>query len=159
MCKLNFGRYGRNNIFALVHNSKFFVLASVENQFFNTYYSEDGLQWKEPNQACALTHVDVHAAVSHGQYIMLFTLGCHNIGNTIGEEEVSCQPSGNNSNVRMQNRIYYSKDGATWLLARNPYNLDQNSNEPVSRAVPYQSRDDDVPGGYEFRWGYVPSKS
>eukprot|EP00291_Cryptomonas_curvata_P014574 CAMPEP_0172155894 /NCGR_PEP_ID=MMETSP1050-20130122/2887_1 /TAXON_ID=233186 /ORGANISM="Cryptomonas curvata, Strain CCAP979/52" /LENGTH=1463 /DNA_ID=CAMNT_0012824859 /DNA_START=66 /DNA_END=4457 /DNA_ORIENTATION=+ len=146
--------YGRNNIVALVHNSRIWVLASVENQFYNTYYTTDGIIWKEPNQACALTLVDVQTAVSLGQYMILFTMGCHNLGNQVGEEEVPCSSGINGTNVRTQNRIYYSKDGATWLLARNPYNLDQNSNEPVSRAVPFQSRDDNVPGGNEFRWGY-----
>ncbi len=125
----------------------------MENQFYNTYFTTDGITWKEPNQACALTLVDIHAAVSLGQYMILFTLGCHNLGNPVGEEEVPCSSGVNGTNVRTQNRIYYSKDGATWLLARNPYNLDRNSNEPVSRALPFQSRDDNVPGGNEFRWG------
>ena len=34
-----------------------------------------------------------------------------------------------------------------WYLARNPFNLDPQSNEPVSRALPFQTRDDDVPNG------------
>ena len=153
MIALFFGRYGRNNIIALVHNSQIFVLGSVENQFYNTYYTADGVNWKEPNQACALTLVDIHGAVSLGKYMILFTLGCHNLGNTVSEEEVPCSGGLNGTSVRLQNRIYYGTDGSIWILARNPYNLDANSGDPVSRAMPYQSRNDDVPGGYEFRWG------
>ena len=69
---------GRNNIFAAVHDGGIYVVASVQSQFYNTFFSYDGANYDVRENACALTKVDVLSVISFNGYLMAFTLGCHN---------------------------------------------------------------------------------
>lgn len=58
---------GRNNIRAVTHTNVvqgIWVVASVQEQFYNTMYTTDGVNFQFPANACALTDVDVQGLVS-----------------------------------------------------------------------------------------------
>mmetsp|Transcript_11150 Transcript_11150/g.25275 ORF Transcript_11150/g.25275 Transcript_11150/m.25275 type:complete len:1446 (-) Transcript_11150:72-4409(-) len=112
---------GRNNIFALVYRSKLWVVGSVQAQFYNTFSSPDGYNWEIVPNSCALTMVDVQAAVAYRDYMMLFTLGCHDY--TPGQHEKPTACSSTQSGPQLENRIFYSTDGVVWRLARRPFTL------------------------------------
>ena len=69
---------GRNNIFAALHDGGIYVVASVQGQFYNTYYSYDGVNYEVRDNACALTKVDVVSVISFNGYLLAFTIACHN---------------------------------------------------------------------------------
>ena len=69
---------GRNNIFAALHEGGIYVVATVQSQFYNTFFSYDGVNFEVRENACALTKVDVLTVLSFNGYLMAFTLGCHN---------------------------------------------------------------------------------
>ena len=112
---------GRNNIRAVVHTNGvegIWVVSSVMEQFYNTIYSTDGVNFQFPDNACALTDVDVRAMVAWRGYLFLFTTACHDYS-TSQETATPCRPGD-----KVHNRIYYSQNGQSWLLARRPYTVD-----------------------------------
>ena len=62
---------GRNSIFALALGDRLFVLARVQNSFYNTFFSDNGEDWFEVEGACALANVQVDSAVAFPQLSLL----------------------------------------------------------------------------------------
>lgn len=113
---------GRNNIFAVVHtnvNKGIWVVGSVQEQFYNTMYSEDGVTFKHPENACALINVDVQALVSWRGYLFLFTTGCHDYEDQ-QEKPRKCLGPGD----PVHNRVWYTQNGQSWLMAKRPFTVD-----------------------------------
>eukprot|EP00282_Hemiselmis_andersenii_P035597 CAMPEP_0169433038 /NCGR_PEP_ID=MMETSP1042-20121227/3800_1 /TAXON_ID=464988 /ORGANISM="Hemiselmis andersenii, Strain CCMP1180" /LENGTH=794 /DNA_ID=CAMNT_0009543555 /DNA_START=227 /DNA_END=2608 /DNA_ORIENTATION=+ len=115
---------GRNNIRAVIHTDGqvgMWLVASVQEQFYNTMFSIDGVNWQFPENACALTNVDVQDMVAWRGYMFLFTTACHDLDDD-NQDAVPCgsRPSAQST----QNRIWYSQNGRSWLLARRPYMVD-----------------------------------
>ena len=54
------------------------MVASVQGQFYNTFFSYDGANYEVRDNACALTEVDVLSVTSFNGYLLAFTVGCHN---------------------------------------------------------------------------------
>jgi len=135
---------GRNEIFGTVHENRMYVVGSVQNQFYNTFYTEDGKQWQQLPNSCAVTKVTVQALITFRRYLILFTLGCHDTkdGN---EPPVDCD---HETAGRLENRMYYSRNGRFWTLSRKPYEVDQ-----YQRAVHVQHSWSGARDG-EYRWDY-----
>ncbi len=41
-----------------------YVIGSVQDRFYNTFYTEDGVRWDQLPDACALTWVQVQQFIS-----------------------------------------------------------------------------------------------
>jgi len=119
---------GRNSLFALVHDEKLYVVARVQNSFYNTFYSENGNDWLPVPGACALSHIEVQAAVVYRSRMLLFTVGCHSYDIPAGarryEKAIDCSVE-QDGPFQRENRIYYSSDGVTWRLSQRPFRLSQ----------------------------------
>jgi hypothetical protein len=110
---------GRNNVFAQVYNKAIYVVASVQSQHYNTWYSYDGVKYQIRESACALSHVDVIAMISFNGFLMAFTIGCHN-QLTYDQIAVNCDhPYAG----LLENRIYFTEDGTSWHLTMQPFTV------------------------------------
>ena len=110
----------RNNIFAAVHDGAIYVVASVQQQFYNTFYSTDGISYVMRENACALTNVDIVAVLSFSSYLLAFTIGCHNQLD-FNQVPVECD---HRYAGPLENRIFATKDGKLWSLTLTPFNVD-----------------------------------
>ena len=117
---------GRNSVWAMVLGDAMYVVARVENSFYNTFYTTNGVDWQEVPGACGLSDVEVQAAVTYRGVMMLFTVGCHDYDLPTGapryERAVPCSPTQDGPYQR-ENRVYYSSTGVTWRLSQRPYRL------------------------------------
>lgn len=101
---------GRNNIMAAAYNGALYVVASVQSQFYNTFYTTDGVNYFVRENSCALTHVDVIAMVAYSGYLMVFTIGCHN---QLDFNQVAV-PCSHPYAGPLENRIYMTTTGQSW---------------------------------------------
>ena len=111
---------GRNNVFAVVHDAAIYVVASVMKQFYNTFYSTDGVNYQMRGNACALTDVDLVSVVSFNSYLMAFTIGCHD-QLSFDQTAVKCDHPYAGP---LENRIYTTQNGTTWSLTGRPFDVD-----------------------------------
>jgi len=134
----------RNGVVATVHERRMYVIGSVQDRFYNTFYTNDGVNWQQFPDSCALTKVMVQQFVSFRGYMMLFTLGCHDKEDP-NQQPVDCSAP---TAGRLENRIWYSRNGQSWTLSRLPYRVD-TFGRAVHIAHPWSGQVDG-----EYRWDY-----
>jgi len=148
---------GRNSVWVLNFQGSLYVIARVQQSHYNTFVSDNGVDWRAVEGACALANVEVQAAVTYRHQMLLFTVGCHDYGVAVGEprfdKAVPCSNAGGDGDFipapfHRENRIYYSSNGVTWRLSQRPFRLNQFL---VPRFVPHEWSG--VLLG-EFRFGY-----
>jgi len=148
---------GRNSVFVLSFQGSLYVIARVQQSHYNTFVSDNGVDWRAVEGACALANVEVQAAVTYRDRMLLFTVGCHdyeiNVGEPRFDKAVPCSNAGGDGDFipapfHRENRIYYSSNGVTWRLSQRPFRLNQFL---VPRFVPHEWSGSLVG---EFRFGY-----
>ena len=142
---------GRNSVWAMVLGDAMYVVARVEQSFYNTFYTTDGENWQDVPGACGLSDVEIQAAVSYRNTMLLFTVGCHEFNPPTGaprrERAVPCSPTQDGPYQR-ENRIYYSTNGVTWRLSQRDFRLNTFL-VPTFLKHPWSGL---YPG--EYRYGY-----